>query len=500
MQPVRLLYIDIDTLRPAHLGCYGYHRATSPNIDAVAARGTRFDRVYASDTPCLPSRSALTTGQLGIRNGIVGHGGSAAELFPEGALRGFWSQLAMTAWARQFRNVGMRTTSVSTFAERHAAYHWLAGFSENINVGLGGMETADVVTTQALPWFERHARTDDWYCHLHIWDPHTPYRTPADYGDPFAGEPIPAWYTEETRQRHWALPGPHSAQEMIGFAPRSRRFPRQPLVADDMTQVRAMFDGYDTGVRYADDHVGRWLNALADAGVLDDTAVMITSDHGETLGELGTYCDHHFADEHTAHVPMILHWPGVHGAEGGRTAGGLHYQLDMAATVVELAGGTVPAAWDGESFAADLRSGAEPCGRDHLVLSHGAWTAQRAVRSRDWLYLRTHHDGFHGLPEQLLFDLATDPHEQHDLAGARPERCAEADNLLASWRDDALSRSRTGVDPLDVVLAEGGPWHVRGRLLEYADRLRATGRGEWADVLLNRHPREATGELPRSGF
>ena len=497
---MRLLHIDIDTLRPDHLGCYGYHRNTSPNIDAVAARGLRLDRVYASDTPCLPSRSALTSGQFGIRNGIVGHGGSAAELFPEGSTRGFWSRLAMTSWARQFRNVGMATTTISTFAERHSAYHWLAGFSENINVGLGGMETADIVSAQVLGWFDRHARRDDWYCHVHLWDPHTPYRSPAAYGDPFADDPIPSWYTEEIRLQHWSRPGPHSAQEMIGFAPRAARFPRQPLEATDMNQARRMFDGYDTGVRYADDHVGRWLNALADAGVLDDTAIMITSDHGETLGELGTYCDHHFADEHTSHVPMIVRWPGIAGAEGGRVASGLHYQLDVAATLVQLAGGTPPSGWDGTSFADELRSGTEPAGRDHLVLSHGAWTAQRAVRTGDWLYLRTYHDGFHGLDDELLFDLADDPHEQRDRAEDHPDVCRDAADLLSSWRDDALARSSTGVDPLDVVMAEGGPWHVRGRLLEYAERLRSTGRGGWADTLLERHPREATGELPRSGF
>ncbi len=122
---------------------------------------------------------------------------------------------------------------------------------------------------------------------------------------------------------------------MIGFSPPAHygRFPRQPLEATDVTQARRVFDGYDTGVRYADEHVGRWLNALADAGVLDETAVMISSDHGETLGELGTYCDHHFADEHTSHLPMILHWPGLAGAESGRVASRLHYQLDVAATV-----------------------------------------------------------------------------------------------------------------------------------------------------------------------
>ena len=314
---MRLLYIDIDTLRPDHLGCYGYHRVTSPNIDALAARGVRFENVYASDTPCLPSRSALIAGRFGIRNGVVGHGGAAAEPFREGADRGFWSKAAMTSWANRFRSVGMYTTSISTVAERHSAYHWLAGFNESLNVGQMGMETADVVSEVFLDWIGRRAAADDWFCHVQLWDPHTPYRAPAAYGDPFAEEPLPAWYTEEVRSQHWSLPGPHSAQEMAGFGARrtQERFPRQPTAATGMDDVRAMFDGYDTGVRYADDHIGRWLNALADVGVLDETAVMVSSDHGETLGELGTYCDHHFADEHTSHVPMVLRWPGV--AEGG---------------------------------------------------------------------------------------------------------------------------------------------------------------------------------------
>ncbi len=60
---MRFLYIDIDTLRPDHLGCYGYHRATSPNIDALAASSALFENVHATDVPCLPSRTALLTGQ-----------------------------------------------------------------------------------------------------------------------------------------------------------------------------------------------------------------------------------------------------------------------------------------------------------------------------------------------------------------------------------------------------------------------------------------------------
>src|ERR1700733_6438053 len=82
---VRIVYFDIDTLRPDHLGCYGYHRATSPHIDALAERGVRFTDVYASDVPCLPSRTALISGMFGIRNGVANHGGVTADLRAWGA-------------------------------------------------------------------------------------------------------------------------------------------------------------------------------------------------------------------------------------------------------------------------------------------------------------------------------------------------------------------------------------------------------------------------------
>ena len=78
-----------------------------------------------------------------------------------------------------------------------------------------------------------------------------------------------------------------------------------------MTQVRRMFDGYDNGVRYADEHIGRVLNALADQGVLDDTAIIISADHGENLGELNIYVDHQTADQCTSRVPLIIKWPGI---------------------------------------------------------------------------------------------------------------------------------------------------------------------------------------------
>ncbi len=475
---MNLIYFDIDTLRADHLGCYGYHRSTSPNMDALAAEGVRFDSVYASDTPCLPSRTALSTGQFGIRNGVVNHGGTAADLPLEGPTRQFQTAAARHSWMSALRDVGVWTASISTFAERHSAYHFDAGFNECFNLGTRGMETADQVAAAARHWLSVNAHRPSWFLHVHMWDPHTPYRTPSSFGELFTDDPLPAWLSEGVRQAHWDRPGPHSAQEIAGFGPRTvwNSWPRQPQQAADMDDVRRVFDGYDTGVRYADHHLGLVLDVLEETGVADQTAVMVSADHGENLGELGIYCDHQTADEHTTHLPLILRWPGL----PGRVQPGLHYQVDVMATVLELFGAEVPERWDGGSFAAALSSGS-PSGRDHLVLSHAAWTAQRSVRFDRWLCIRSYFDAYHGYPGVMLFDLEADPHEEYDTAEDHPDVVAHALSVMGEWGADALDRSHSGIDPLWTVLHEGAPWHARVDLPWYLDRLRSTGRSHWAD-------------------
>jgi arylsulfatase A-like enzyme len=479
---LRIIYFDIDTLRADHLGCYGYHRATSPHIDAIAADGMVFENVYASDVPCLPSRTALSTGRFGIHNGVAGHGGTAASPFPEGRHRSFRSVDADESWFSLMQDVGMWTASISTFAERHSAYHFLAGLNESFNLGRRGLETADRVSAVAIDWLQRNVEREQWFLHVHMWDPHTPYRTPASFGDPFRDEPTPAWLTEAVRQRHWALPGPHSAQEIAGFGPRTvwNDYPRQPQAASDMHEVRRMFDGYDTSVRFVDHHVGRIMESLSSLGLGDQVAVLISADHGETLGELGIYCDHQTADQHVARVPMIVRWPGI--APGRYKA--FHYQVDVAATVLDLLGVSVPDRWDGQTFAPAITSG-QDVGRESLVLTQGAWTAQRAVRFDRWIYLRTYHDSYHGLPETLLFDLADDPYEQTDVSEDSADVVAVAESILEDWHDRAMATSASGVDPLDTILREGDPWHARWIPAEYGARLRKSGRGEWIDKLGN---------------
>jgi arylsulfatase A-like enzyme len=485
---MRILYIDIDSQRPDHLGCYGYHRNTSPNIDRIAAQGVRFENYYVSDAPCLPSRTALWSGRFGIHNGVINHGGVAADPFIEGRDRKFGSTLGNTSWMRCLRDLGHKTVTVSPFGERHSAWHWYANFSEIHNTGKRGLERADEIFPVANKWIAHHAKEENWFLHVNFWDPHTPYRAPDDYYAHFKDTPLPAWLSEEVRQQHWAGVGPHSAREVVGFDDTPvGQWPKQPTRADSMGAVRKMFDGYDAGVRYADDYIGRLFNALADQGVLDDTAIIISADHGENLGELNIYGDHQTADHITSRVPLIVKWPGT--TNSGRVDTALHYHVDFAATMVELLGGKVPANWDGRSFAGAMRSNIQH-GREFLVISQGAWSCQRSVRFEDYLAIRSYHDGYHCFPEIMLFNVEADPHEQHDLAAHKPEVINRAMAMLDAWHADMMRTATHPMDPMWIVMREGGPFHTCGYLKNYAKRLRETGRKKWAEELLRKHASE----------
>jgi arylsulfatase A-like enzyme len=481
---VRILFLDIDTLRADHLGCYGYCRDTSPNMDRVAAEGVQFENCYVSDAPCLPSRASLHTGRFGIHSGIVGHGGTAADLRLHGRERSFRHQQARDSWMAALRRAGFYTVTVSPFAERHSAWWFYHGWREMFNPGRGGSEIADAVTPYALGWLADHAQEDNWFLHVNYWDPHTPYRTPQEFGNPFKGQPYDDWLDQETLDQHFEGYGPHSAQDVCDMGPcDTERWPRLPAQIRTLDDYRKWMDGYDTGIRYADTHCGRLLDELERQGVLEDTAIIISVDHGENQGELNIYGDHHTACHATARVPLIIRWPGL---PGGRVDTALHYQTDMAATVTELVGGTVPELWDGESFADAFQEG-QDAGREALVCGNCAWSCQRSVRWDDWMLLRTYHDGLKDIPPTLLFNVSDDPHMTRDLSEERPERTQQGLATLHEWHAEMMAASESDTDPMWTVMREGGPFHTRGRLERYCQRLRDTGRAHHADALMRRH-------------
>ena len=483
--------LDLDTLRADHLSCYGYNRKTSPNIDRIASEGMRFDNYYVSDAPCLPARAALISGMFGIHNGAVNHGGVCADMRLEGAGRGFQSEFAAhgSLW-RVFRNAGMHTCSISPFAERHTSLWFLAGLNEMHNhIGKGGNESAEEVTPVVLKWLDDNAEKDNWFLHVNFWDPHTPYRAPENFGNPFIDDPLPEWLTEDVLSEHLKLAGPHSARDNNMYnGNQSDSFPRQVGDISDMNELKRCIDGYDCGIKYMDEYIGKIFNYLEEKGVLDDTAIIITADHGENFGELGIYSEHGTADHATCRIPMIIKWPGMKsGADNG-----LHYSLDLAPTMSDILGTTPWDKWDGQSYAASLNEGVDT-GREEVIISQCAHVCQRSVRWDKWLYMRTYHDGFHPhFEDEMLFDIEADPHETANIAKDHKDIITEGGERLSRWHDRMMRSMPFGytTDPMDIVMNEGGPFHANINhcpATQYKKRLEATGRGHLIEKIEKRH-------------
>lgn len=483
---MRVLMLDLDTLRPDHLHCYGYNRNTSPTLDSICNDGMRFDNYYCPDAPCLPSRAALTTGMFGIHNGAVNHGDTTADLRLFGNGRGFKDPVLQNNLFYLFRKAGMYTASVNSFAERHSSYWFNAGFNEIINCGQSGGESAEEVMPDILDWVSRNANKDNWFLHVNLWDPHTPYRAPADFGNPFADDPIPEWITQEVLDTHLKHVGPHSINEVGMYTDViPAKYPRQLGKASSMKEVKELIDQYDCGIRYMDEKLSVLITLLKDKGIYEDMVIIVTSDHGENMGELGIYSEHATADNITARIPMIIKWPGMKkGVDKG-----LHYNIDLAPTLAELLDLPKSPHWDGKSYAETLRTGADT-GYPYLVLSQCAHVCQRSVRFDDYIYIRTYHDGYHLFPTEMLFNVKNDFHEQNNLADERPELCDKACRHLTEWQHQQMMTSRSAIDPLWTVMKEGGPLHAKGRLAEYCERLEKTGRAEGAAELRKRHPYE----------
>ena len=485
---MRIIFFDLDTLRPDHLGCYGYKRNTSPSIDSICQDGVRFDNYYCPNAPCLPSRASLVSGRYGITNGVVGHGGTTADMRIQGVNRSFKDVFSTTSLFQRFRNAGLYTASFSTFAERHSSWWFNCGFNELHNVGLCGDETADMVAPKVLEWLEKNGKKENWFLHINMWDAHTPYRTPADYPNVFENVPLgDDWVDEEEFKKHLAHVGPHSANEIEMYHDRPNlRHPKHPSKLTSLADVKYINDMYDLGIKYMDERIGDILDYLKQNDLYEDTCIIVTSDHGENFGELGIYAEHGTADDATCKIPMIIKWKN---GPRGLVDKGFHDNVDLLPTICDLLNLRKHDIYDGESYAQTLIDGTT-VDKGSVILTQCAHVCQRAARFGDYIYIRTYHDGYHLFDNEMLFNLTLDPHEKNNIAKENPDICAKGAQLIFEWQNKYMLKSPYTEDPLFVTMHEGGPFHARGELWHYLPRLEATGRKEGADLLRQRHPNE----------
>jgi arylsulfatase A-like enzyme len=418
--PPDIVFVAIDTLRPDHLGCYGYGRPTSPQIDELAGESLIFTQAIAAGIPTMPSFTTLLTGLHPYRHGIVSH--MSRRHLSERILL-----LPQLLKARGYVTASCDNLVVQGNGRGNwfaRGYDYYSGFLYKPFINQDRQ-----ITERALNFIEQYAGRP-LFLFLHYWDPHTPYGPLPPY-DTLHYEPGSSPLDlAEVRRIH-----PEYYDAFLGDM-----HLKHP---DDYAYVVAQYDGE---ISQVDAEVGRLVQTLKTRKRWDNTIFLLLSDHGECFGEGDFYFDHHGLYDAVTRVAMLLHLPGQ---RAGRIDE-LVSTEDILPTFGELVGlPETPYPLSGVSLLPLLGGAREPV-RSYVVSSESTRQASLALRTPDWkLILPIVEDAqgqplpdFYGRPrspDPLIFDLRSSQGEACDLSHERPGQLASMLAQLNAWRSDMAS-------------------------------------------------------------
>ncbi len=399
-----LILISIDTLRADRLGSYGYDRDTSPRIDAFARKGALFENAVAESGWTLPSHVTMLSGLYPSTHGVV-H--PALKPNPQTALL-----------AELLRGAGYRTIGLTEGGYVGAEYGFDRGFE--------AFDDADDGLKAILPRALRRIRDlgdgDRYFLFVQTYDVHCPYAPAKGYAGRFQSEGAEFI---ETRGRC----GNPDFNEMS--------------LSDG--QVRFLSDRYDDSIREADGTLGEFLEQLETRGALANTAVVITSDHGEEFKEHGQIGHERTLYREVLSIPLIIVAPGIAPTRIAHQTG----LVDLAPTVLTLLGIPVPEDMEGKSLVS-LLGGGDPKDRDGARVSELSW--QRPLRSVMTPELHLILDL--GSDRALLFSPGEDPREARDIAGRHPKEVTALRGVLELYTKERRTRSAAMIDAVPEELRE----------------------------------------------
>jgi len=406
-----------DDQRFDYLGCAGHPFLKTPNTDRIAREGARFRNAFVTNALCAPSRATLLTGLYshahGVRDNLGAKLDPAAVWLPD-RLRAAGYDVAFCGkshvpghfrdktWDYYFGFAGQGDYLKPKIAESRPD-----GTIGPDRPYAGWMD--DVVTDHAIDWMKR-PRTKPFALFLFFKAPHRQWH-PADrhkglYKDAAVNKPA-----------LWDDPG---TGKPLAFLQAANMFGQYP----DTKDYDGMIRDYCRCLTGVDDNVGRVLAALEGLKALDETAVFYTSDNGFFLGEWQRF-DKRFMHEPSIRVPLLLRYPKR--VKPGQTPDGMVLNVDIAPTVLALAGLQVPTAMHGTSvlpLVAPAEGGRPPAWRDAFLYEYFEFPdhshnvpKHRGVRTAKWKYIHYYDPPFGWKEEFELYDLEVDPGERHNLAG-----------------------------------------------------------------------------------
>jgi arylsulfatase A-like enzyme/Flp pilus assembly protein TadD len=383
-RPPNVILFTLDTTRADHLGAYGYTDSKTPTIDALAKGGVLFRRAISSAPITLPAHSSIFTGLYPPAHGVRDNGT-------------FSLRDDMTTLAEMLHDSGYATGAFVGAAVLERRYGLTQGFDvydDDFSQGrrkqlfMYSERPCEQVTMKALQWLEQHKHAP-FFTWLHFFDPHAAYDPP---------EP---WATD---------------------------------YADRL---------YDGEIAYADHCIGTVVDALRSWGVWKDTLIVVTADHGESLGEHGEKTHGLFIYDATVHIPLIFHAP-TH-LPTGLTVDAVVSAVDIMPTTLALLGKAAPQPLDGKSLLPLMRGRREPEGRVAysealLPKYHYGWAELKGLTTQDWKLIDA--------PQAELYALKQDPKELINVLDRERPRVRELTKTLTAIAErTGVTESRLELDP-----------------------------------------------------
>jgi len=441
-----VIVIVIDTLRADYLGSYGSTDGSSPNMDALAKDGLVFDELVTSAswtrasfaslyTSMLPSAHTCSTKVSTLPDDVdtvaevMSQDGYATGGLPDNinVTRSFNFQQGFDWFSYQaLSNIAGATESASQLSMYNVVRKLRDIAQGDKKTVTDYYQPADVVLGNSLSWFkENTAAGNKTFMVAHLMEVHDPY-----FRHPYDGYAVGrAWHPEP-----------------------------------DASEAAELKDLYRGEIKYADEQIGSFVQGLKDAGLYDNTLIIVTADHGEEFNEHGGWWHGVTLYDEMIHVPLIMKLPNSERA--GQRMPWQVRQIDIAPTIAAMAGATPSPRWEGKSMldAPSLAAldalyappapvdqvGTEgeaavqaPVAPDTSTLARAAVSEEdfegnvlSSIRAQGWKYIRANQGNPHGLPTQAVYDLGQDPGEQKNLAeseaGRRDQLQSDLDATIAA--------------------------------------------------------------------
>ncbi len=440
-----IIIISIDTLRADHMGCYGYGRETTPGLDAFSREGVVFDHAYTQASSTLPAHSSLFTSTYPDMHGVI----NTKDSLPS----------ELTTLAQLLLKKGYDTAAFVNASWFHPKFKLDRGFryydyyhdlrvkplGNKIKIGRNAEET----NASVYQWLEKHGEAP-FFLFIHYFDVHSDWnRLPYESSPPFI------------RMFSSGYSGDFKGGEAGVYASRYLLKVNRERIRLDPDDRNYIMDLYDEGIAFADFHISAFLKNLKQVGLLDDSLIIITADHGEEFQEHGQFL-HEQAYEELIHVPLIIRMPNaenpinrnlgerllslfkkrkkVFPANRIKT---LVQNIDIMPTVLDVAGIDKPPYVRGRSLLKMING---MSAESTYIFSRNTSGTQYAVRKDAWKLFF-----FPAENKTALFNIVADPAETNDLSGTEIKIREKLKKVLFQWKTECEEiQSRFQLDKIEI--------------------------------------------------